>query len=327
MPRSRSFQLHHSIIICFIIALFLRNPHPANAFEWGFHILHSEEIEIIIEYQKEYDLGPLYVTVPYSVDDTDKTSWNRFFSLAHKNQITPIVRLVTRFEDNAWVRPTRRDVVESANFLSSLFWPGRRFIVMFNEPNHAAEWGGEVDPADYAARYSFAAQWFKTEHHDYQIMLAGLDLAATNTSITMESEQFVDEMMASQPEIVELVDALASHSYPNPGFIGAASRVGKNSLYGFLHELIIYSKYGLDDLPVYITETGWRDAPQTRWQFGRYYDYANREVWSHPQVNGITIFVAKGMTGPFHDFSLLDEDNKPTPQMEAILKTIGNSSK
>lgn len=310
------------IALSLIITFFVCAPKDAKAFEWGFHILQKEEIEILIDYQKEHELGTIHVTVPYSVKDTDKQGWNRFFSLANKHQITPIVRLVSYFEDGAWTRPSRREIVDSASFLSSLFWPGKRYVVLYNEPNHAAEWGGQIDPEDYAERAFFAAQWFQTEPHDYQVMLAGLDLAAADTATTMQSQEFVRRMMTAKPDLAQEVDAIASHSYPNPGFSSSAYRVGKDSLYGFLHELIEYSQYGMEGLPVYITETGWVDTGSTRPYFERYYQYASQEIWDHPQLQAITLFVTKGMQGPFAAFSLMDEENKPTPQMEAVLKAM-----
>ena len=100
----------------------------------------------------------------------------------------PIVRLVTRFEHDAWIVPTRKDIVDMVAVLSKLDLPqpSERIVIIFNEPNHTKEWGGHIDPVEYAQVLQFAADWMHTEMLGYVVLPAGLDLDAPNGKTTME---------------------------------------------------------------------------------------------------------------------------------------------
>ena len=60
------------------------------------------------------------------------------------------------------------------------------------------------------------------------------------------------------PNYFENIDGLSSHSYPNHGFIGTPKEIGQHSIRGYLWELNLLKKLGVQkELPVFITETGW----------------------------------------------------------------------
>jgi hypothetical protein len=291
-----------------------------DAAGYGVHLLRPEELPLVLPYRgTNHDF---YVTVPYSVYDRRGLIWNTFFKLADQNNITPLVRLVTQFENNSWQQPTRKDIVEATDFLSSLDWPGKMHIILFNEPNHAAEWGGQIDPAGYAKTALFAARWLKTESKEYVVLPAGLDAAAPNGVETMDSFAFIKKMVNAEPELLSFIDGWTSHSYANPGFVGSAYSSGKQSIKGFESELNLLSQYGKENLPVYITETGWRQTESITPRLSQYYQYAADNVWNHDQVKAVTVFVLQASNGPFTEFSLLHPNGSPTPQLHALRRVL-----
>ena len=68
-----------------------------------------------------------------------------------ERQLIPIIRIATKGEGSSWRRPKLEEAQEWANFLNSLNWVVKnRYVILFNEPNHATEWGGTVDPKSFA---------------------------------------------------------------------------------------------------------------------------------------------------------------------------------
>ena len=126
----------------------------------GVHILNTGELDAasaLLKNVKTKDQWD-YVTIPFTLDDTHRLSdWQRFFSQARELKFQPIIRLATRFDNGSWVVPTQKDVVDLTAALSSLEWPmpNERIVVVFNEPNHANEWGGVLDPEGYAGILEF----------------------------------------------------------------------------------------------------------------------------------------------------------------------------
>lgn len=304
----------------FIGWLFLWIQAPVLAANLGVHLLDPAELSLVSPYRGENEA--FFVTVPYSLFDRRADIWERFFQTAEALQVTPIVRLTTEFQDGAWQVPQRVQVTAAARFLRKLPWKEPRYVVLFNEPNHAAEWGGVVNPDDYARRALFTARWFQTETLDYVVLPAGLDAAAPNGTQTMESFTFMDRVLQAEPEFLEAFDGWTSHAYPNQGFVGSAYDVGKHSIRGFEHELAYLSRHGKGDWQVYITETGWKQTKGTIPRLATYYQYAHDYVWSHPQVKAVTVFLLQGGEGPFAAFSLLYPNGSPTPQLSALQKIL-----
>jgi hypothetical protein len=298
----------------------------------GMHVLQPNEL---LEAKELLTVKPdavdwHYVTIPLSLNDLHKKAeWQSFFNLAKEQRVIPIVRLATRFENGSWKIPTRSDVLALSNFLGDLEWPTeQRFVIVFNEVNHAPEWGGTIDPKGYAEILSFTANWLHTEEKNYAVLPAAMDLAAPNGPKTREAFSYLDGMRAADPEVFVQVDFWNSHSYPNPGFSSAPTRVAQNSLRGFMFELDYLKKHTGRDMRVFITETGWADLPITRRKLADYYTYALEHVWSDPRVIGVTPFVLKGDPGPFAEFGFLDRNDKPTYQYQALqqaLERVGGS--
>ncbi len=309
-----------SLLVLIIICGFWLFSVPVNGQDvpLGVHILEPGELEYVLPYRGES--SKFYVTVPMVITDRRTDVWQRFFEDAFKAGITPLVRWVTLYKNGSWQVPTRQEIVDASKFLSSLNWPGERTIILFNEPNHALEWGGKVDPEGYAETAAFAASWLKTEKVSYTVLPAGLDAAAPNNGTMIDSLRFIERMYRARPELFDLIDGWTSHSYPNPGFSATAYRTGKNSLRGYDVELRKLHSLTGKQYVAYITETGWKQSRAINRQLPAYYQYAVKNIWNDERVKAVTVFLLRGFKGPFEDFSLLDSDHKPTTQMQALMK-------
>jgi hypothetical protein len=294
----------------------------------GIHLLNPTEIKGVKNFFYEQSDEWSYVTIPLSLADLDKEAeWLEFFKLAKEYKIIPLVRLVTRFEDGAWQVPNRKEITSYFKFLNQFEWPtAERYIIVFNEVNHAKEWGNSLDPINYAQVLEFTADWAHSENKNYKVLPAAMDLAAPNGYETMEAFNYLEKMQKYNSQVFEKIDYWNSHSYPNPGFSASPTRTGKNSLRGFQHELTyIKNKTGLE-LEVFITETGWvSNNYNNRW-LSNYYTYALQHVWSDERVKGVTVFVLKGDPGPFANFGFLDANDQPTAQYFAVKAAISNIS-
>lgn len=314
----RTLQVLVAAVFTLLLSLFLVEPVQAiTTIPAGIHILNTEEISKAAELTEVADSDAWrYVTVPFTLADIEKKAeWQAFFDQAKEQRLIPLVRLTTSFSDAAWQVPTKKNIVEMISVLSSLTWPtDQRHIIVFNEVNHAKEWGGRVDPEEYAGIFAFTAQWAHTEGKSYIVLPAALDLAAPNGAITMEAFSYLERMHAADAAVFSYADAWNSHSYPNPGFSSSPTRTGKNSLRGFKVELAwLKEKTGTDYL-VYITETGWEVSNTlSRWM-PSYYEYAVQHIWSDPAVVAVTPFILQGAPGPFEGFSFIDANGKPTSQ-------------
>ncbi|MGB1253845.1 MAG: hypothetical protein ACPG8W_24765, partial [Candidatus Promineifilaceae bacterium] len=176
-----------------------------------------------------------------------------------------------------------------AKFLLRLDWPTEQhFVIVGNEPNHGNEWGGAPNPAEYA-RFLIDVADALHQHDPHAIVLnAGLDTFSPHSNGQMigtappliDAESFMDGMVAAQPHVFSYIDAWASHPYPLGAFIAAPAQqqfqvdylngasnptalepplgVFNRGINGYGWELFKLASYGLDELPVFVTETGWR---------------------------------------------------------------------
>jgi hypothetical protein len=310
-----------------LVSLFL-SAAPAAAVSYGVHIMNPSEIAQVSSGFEPYRSpgDKVYVTVPFTLADMNKlTEWQAAFDTARDKNIVPLVRVTTRFdaEKKAWVVPTRQEMLMIVTAMNVLAWPqDERHVILFNEPNHAAEWNGAVNPEEFAQVSGFLANWFQTEPYNYIVLPAAADLAAPNGSGTWEAFKFWGAVLSADPTYLEKFDAWNSHSYPNPGFIASPTAQGKNSMRGFEHELDFLAKHSSKQWQVYITETGWRETRQNRGRLASYYQVAHRTIWNNPQVVAVTPFVWQGAPGPFEEFSFLTASAQPTAQWNAFAKVL-----
>ncbi len=318
-----------SLILALILSLILTRPVlAAEGQVLGIHILNPGElddaIELIQPQNSQISDKWQYVTIPLTLNDLEKRDeWQTFFDHAREKKVIPLVRLTSSFENGAWKVPNRKETTNLVAFLGSLQWPtDQKHIIVFNEVNHAKEWGNHIDPAEYARILRFTADWAHSEQKNFVVLPAAMDLAAPNGTVTREAFTYLNQMVEADPEVLNSVDAWNSHSYPNPGFSSSPTRTAQNSLRGFEFELAFLKQKTGRDFPVFITETGWVVNRQTSRWLESYYEYALQHIWSHPQVVAVTPFVLRGDPGPFSGFTFLDKNNQPTVQYTALQKAM-----
>lgn len=317
---------HLLIIFVTFFSLFLAMPKPAYAVvdplstsnnKVGIHILFPDELEAAASLINSNGGEWGYVIVPIQAGDRDLVKWQKFMDDARRLKVIPLIRIATEgdyFNTKVWRKPTETDVLDFANFLSSLKWPTKnRYVVIFNEVNRADEWGGMLNPAEYANLLSYAVTVFKSKNQDFFIISSGLDNASANTSDSMNPYDFMRAMHTAIPGIFLQIDGLGSHSYPNPAFSQPPTKQDAMSIASYRHELNLIQQLGGKNLPVFVTETGWSNEKVSPFMASLYMQTAFASVWSDQQVVAVTPFLLKAGS-PFHMFSFLNADNSPTPQ-------------
>ncbi len=329
MPNYQAKIIHISAIFTccfFLLSLFFRvnQAWALNSQVMGMHILHTTEID---QFRQVYtDEEWRFVTIPLTLDDLQKQQeWQTFFNRAYQLKIIPVVRLATRFDPriNAWQIPSRKDITALASFLSNLDWhQDEKFIIVFNEVNHAAEWGGKIDPLLYSGVLKFTSDWFHSENKNYKILPAAMDLAANNGLETKEAFNYLESLYRIDQQIFDKIDYWNSHSYPNPDFAASPKKLGQNSISGFSYELNWLKNKTGRDFQVFITETGWASSYLTNYYLDDYYLYALQHIWIDKRVKAVTPFIMKGSPGPFASFSFFDALGNPTIQLFSLQKAL-----
>lgn len=282
--------------------------------KYGIHIIDENDLEnaAALVNSSGGDWG--YVTIVIREDQRDIQKWNAAFSRMQSLHLIPILRIATRLTtDGSWSRPSAEDAASWADFLSQLQWVTKnRYIILFNEPNHAKEWGNSLDPAGYAEILKLYAQTLKEKSDLFFILPAGLDASAPNSWQTMEESVYLRRMITAVPDVFTYIDGWTSHSYPNPGFAGKVSDTGKGTLRTYEWELKLLRSWNITrNLPVFITETGWahREGTGTPSVLPTVDDLASRitqtadEIWSDARIVAITPFVLNYQGHPFLQFS------------------------
>jgi hypothetical protein len=297
----------------------------------GIHILFPSEISSAAKLVNSSGGDWGYVTIPIQAGDRDLDKWQTFMSEAKKVHLIPIIRLATAgdyFNTTVWSKPNEDDIVDFANFLNSLNWPVKnRYIIVFNEVNRADEWGGEVNPGEYANLLNFTVTTFKSLNQDFFIISSGLDNAAANVAEKYMNEyDYMLEMNEAVPGIFKTIDGLGSHSYPNPGFRQMPYLSTTKNIYSYTYENNLVYRLTGKYLPVFITETGWSKNELSEDQIALYFRYAFEYVWSDKNVVAVTPFLLSADSGPFSQFSLVNvngECTKVYSALQAITKTKG----
>lgn len=275
-----------------------------------------------------------YITLVIQQNDRDRDKWTNVFNKLRKLHLIPIIRLATDPEGENWKKAKKEDAESWALFLNSLPWVVKnRYVILFNETNHANEWGGEVSAKEYGEVAREFASQLKQHNSDYFIMLAGLDLAAPNEiPIHQEAQAYLQEAFTTFcPEVVGCdgyIDGIASHSYPNPGFAGSPFDFGKNTIRGYEHEINWYRSLFRKDFPVYITETGWDSHKVGTLTSAQNLIFSYQNLWlSDPRVWAVTPFVLNYQAAPFLGFSFIapgGETFYPSFQLvKSLSKTAG----
>jgi hypothetical protein len=254
-----------------------------------------------------------YVTFVIQDDDKNFNKWQSIMDTMRRLELIPIIRIGTHVTGDSWVIPDDTDIDRWVDFLDKLLWPTKnRYVVLFNEPNHAKEWGYKIDPPGYADIFLKYRKKLKERSEDFFVLPAGLDTAASNDGEAMNAESYIRQMISGHPEMLDMMDGWTSHSYPNPGFSGSVYGSGKGSIRSYSWEISLLKELGLKhDLPIFITETGWMHSE------GKYrtatllspQEVANRlaiagtSVWDDKNIVAITPFLLNYQDYPFDHFS------------------------
>lgn len=248
-----------------------------------------------------------YITLVIQENDRHVNKWQEIFDILREKHLIPIIRIATQPDGNNWKRPEKEQFEDWANFLNSLNWVVKeRYVILFNEPNHATEWGGVVDAADYRDRVMELAQKIKAKNTDFFLMLAGLDASAPSSLPNYEDEYIFLENFFDKETIQQynnLFSGWTSHSYPNPGFSGSPNGYGRGSIRTYQWELEVLKELGVNkNLPIFITETGWRR--QTETDTAENFRIAFQYVWQEDsRVKAVTPFILNYQAEPFLSFS------------------------
>lgn len=319
------------------------NVAGAEENKFGIHILEPSDLEKAAELVNSNGGDWGYITVVIREDDMNLGKWQGFMDTCREKHLIPLVRIATHLEGSFWTIPKTEDSEKWANFLGNLNWPTKnQYLIVFNEPNHDKEWGGKANPKEYAKILAAFIQRLKTKDPNFKVFNAGFDLAAGNSSTTLEASRFWQEMNWEVPGIFNELDGWASHSYPNHGYLGRPWDTGRTSIRGYEWELwFLKNRFGVKkDLPVFISETGWPAEDKIQYKevkvggrkkivkVSQYYDrvtvadylkYAFENVWlKEGRIKAVTPFVLNYSETLFANFSWLNKEGTGYPQFNSI---------
>lgn len=281
--------------------------------KYGIHIIDENDLSTAgtLVNSTGGDWG--YVTMVITEKERKVSKWQSIFDRMRELHLIPIVRLATDLEDDSWKKPHIIDAQPWTNFLSQLDWVTQnRYVILFNEPNHAKEWGGDINPEEYSDLVSTFSATLKRSSDDYFIMMAGFDASAPNGTTTMDEITYLKRMLSRNPAIFTDIDGWSSHSYPNPGFAGSVYATGRGSLKTYEWEINQLNRLGVSKiLPVFITETGWLHSEgiyynknyYTASRIADFTDIAAKTVWKDENIVAITPFILNYQAYPFDHFS------------------------
>lgn len=273
---------------------------PNNRF--GIHVLEPEDLLPAAQLVNTQGGDWGYVTVVVRLNDLNQEKWQTMFDEMRRRHLIPIVRLATIPENSHWVKPRSEDTNRTVEFLNSLNWViQNRYVILFNEPNHAKEWGNEIKPHEYAVIVKEFHAKLKAASADFFLLPAGLDTAAPNSKDTIAATEYWRQMYLADPEVFHLFDGWNSHSYPNPAFSGPVTGTGLGSIRSYLAEINYLSRFGLPlNLPVFITETGWIN---TTGDLTESFTRAFTQIWTQSNLIAVTPFILNYPNSPFSQFS------------------------
>lgn len=293
------------------------NPlnYPNN--KYGIHIIDENDLDDAANIVNTSGGDWGYVTIVIREDERINKRWQDVFNKMRRLHLIPIIRIASEQEKNGWKKLNLNEIDNWISFLNSLNWVVQnRYIIVGNEPNHSTEWGGDLNPEEYANYlYNFSKK-LKSASSDYFILPAALDSAANNTKTTMSSDIYLKKMLDSNINIFEYIDGWNSHSYPNISRKQSEVFDGKHSINTYKWELDYLKQIGITkDLPVFITETGWKHAEEinnnlylSSQEISDEMKSTYDRVWNDERIIAITPFVLNYSSEPFNIFSWKKND-------------------
>lgn len=324
-------------IIIFILLFFIFYALPVSAYDpnsvanniYGIGIINHSDLEDVSNLVNVNDGDWGYVTIVITENNRNKEVWQKFLNDCRKLHLIPIIRVAANFDGQNWEVPKIENIDSWVNFFNSLNWVIKnRYVIVANEPNHAKEWGGKINPSEYAMYLKTFAERLHNSEPNYFVLNAGFDQAAMNSKITMDEKKYIDEMVKTVPDIFNFIDGWNSHSYPNPAFSGPKTGIGRKSIRGYEWELNYLLSLGVNkDLPIFITETGWVRNSKNENLVASNLKYAFDEVWSkNKNIVAVTPFILNYTEKPFFEFSWKDKNGSFFPiysKIQSINKIAG----
>lgn len=274
---------------------------PNNRF--GIHIINTADLDDAAKLVNSGGGDWGYVTLVITKNDKDTQKWQQVFDKMRSLHLIPIIRIATGADGANWEKPALGEIDSWVSFLNSLNWViENRYIVIGNEVNSAKEWGGEVNPEEYATYLKTFSQKLKSVSPDFFVVPSAFDASLTSTYNSFDEIVFIRRVLSKEPDFFNFVDGWASHSYPNPAFSGSPYAQGRGTIQTYAWELDLLRNFGLNkSLPVFILETGWDQTKKKN--LDKNYTYAFTNVWSDKRIVAVTPFILNYDLAPYKNFS------------------------
>ena len=281
--------------------------------KFGIHIIDENDINAaaLLLNSSGGDWG--YITMVIPENERKLAKWSEIFRNLKRKHLIPIIRIASKLEKDYWQKPDTSEIENWVDFLDNLPWPIKnRYVVIYNEPNHAKEWGNSIEPESYSDFLLAFSLRLKEKSEDFFLLPAGLDASAPNSNSTMDETDFLRRMLNENPDIFDHIDGWTSHSYPNPNFSGSPDARGRGSIANFVWELGLIKSLGINkDLPVFITETGWAHNQEESLSnsflspdsVSENFLKAYKNVWNNKDIVAVTPFLLNYQSFPFANFS------------------------
>jgi hypothetical protein len=283
--------------------------------------------------------------------DGDLAAWQTAVRDAYARDLIPVLRIGPPWADRA-VRNQSDDAqhlqyTTLAGVIAGVIaklprraaWP--LWVEVDNEPNQSLEWqctepGGSETDAQRAAEYASFLRDTTTALHAIAppvlVINAGLSPPGQNTTMCgqdqsplppLTSIDFIHGMKAQVPDVFDHLDGWASHSFPasSPPVAWVPYQDGGPGLVWWKQELAAVGR----DLPVLITESGWRtdsQPPATRDEVALWTACAWKNYWLDPTAPILTVtpFILRDPYGNFESFAFISQDGStPYPVYDAML--------
>lgn len=340
----RKFLCSLSILLIFVLFYFtfpekvmaIYNPLSVPNNSFGIHIANIQDLEDAAKLANSGGGDWGYVTLVITEASRSISLWQEVFNNMRRLHLIPIVRVATKEENGSWKKPVSGEIDGWVSFFNSLNWVIKnRYVVIGNEVNLGKEWGGEVNPEAYATYVKEFTNKLKATNPDYFIMPAGFDASLPTSKGSQDESTYLIRMVRKEPDVFELVDGWASHSYPNPNFSGSEYASGRRTIRTFEWEMVFLKSLGVKkDLPVFITETGWAhqvlgNKTTSKFlnesQLSLKFERAFKEIWNNKKIVAVTPFILNYDSPPFDMFSWKNNGlyNSLYENMQKLNKTSG----
>lgn len=270
-----------------------------------------------------------YVTIPIDLQDLNWEVWHDLFTALDEKHLTPIVQLFNlKPSDQKPFLMREEQTTRVAVFLNALPWPiKKRYISVYNEPNDSRFWWGRANAKEYAEVLDLTIRTFKNFSPDFLVMNGAFNASARSGGGYIDERQFLWQMNQAVQGIFHRLDGWASHPYPQPNFAGSVNDYGRDSIRAYEWELeILRLNFGVENLPVFITETGWAHAEGknynpdflTEKEVAENIRQAFEKVWlPDEKVVAVTPFTIN-YPAPFDHFAWVSADGQPFAQYEMV---------